>query len=96
MQEERAMTRYRVTPQADVPQGPSVSHETHIHEGDETSLSVFLSDLQGRTGTPYAAEEWDGEPEPEPDLSGVKAKQDEAEEQGKPVEAKRTTRARSE
>lgn len=81
------MKRWKITPQADVPQGPSVSHETHVHEGDEDSLSTFLSDLQARTGTPYAAEEWDGEPEPEPDMGEVKEKQDAADERGRPVES---------
>lgn len=91
------MKRWRLTPQADIPQGPSVSHETHIHEGDEDSLSVFLSDLQGRTGTPYEATDiTDGEPEAERGdeeredearrQEAVHDKQAEADEKGRPVE----------
>ena len=87
------MKRWKLTPQADVPQGPSVHHASEIHEGDEDSLSARLSDLQAMTGTPYAAEEdagedarTDEERQAEVDRAdSVKAKQDEAEAKGRPV-----------
>lgn len=83
------MKRWKLIPLADNPQGPSTQHTNDVHEGDEDSLSKRLSDLQAQTGTPYRAEEWDGEAEPEQDAEAqdaVKAKQDEAEEKGRPVE----------
>ena len=80
--------RWTLIPMADNPQGPSSQHTNETYEGDEDGLSTRLSDLQAQTGTPYRAEEWDGEAEPEHDAEAqdaVKAKQDEAEEKGRPV-----------
>lgn len=86
--------KWKLIPMTDQPQGPSTHHSHEIHEGDEDSLSVRLSDLQAMTGTPYRAEEWNGEEEPSEEeqrdaverQEHVKAKQDEAEEKGRPVE----------
>ncbi|MGX9983955.1 hypothetical protein [Methylobacterium fujisawaense] len=80
------MKRWKLTPLADQPQGPSTHHASEVYEGDEDGLSARLSDLQAQTGTPYEAAEWDGEPDPEPDLGETKERQDEAEAQGRPVE----------
>lgn len=91
------MKRWKITPQADVPQGPSVSHETHVHEGGEDSLSVFLSDLQARTGTPHEATDiTDGDPDAERSdeeredevrrQEAVHEKQQQADQAGRPIE----------
>lgn len=80
--------RWKLIPLADNPQGPSTQHSNEVFEGDEAGLSTRLSDLQAQTGTPYRAEEWNGEAEPDQDAEAqdrVKAKQDEAEEAGRPI-----------